>query len=529
MALPASVDYTSKDFESIRLRQQAMIRSVFPTWTDFQVTNFGNILTDMSAFVLDVIAFTQDNQAAESRIVTATQRRSLLALTKLINYVPELAAPATTDETFTATGLVNNATIPAGTVIKTATDAVPFQLLSPLLLTPGAPSNTGTVENSTTETQLYTGTGLPSQTLALPLSPFLSVVSVALGGSWTKVDNFLFSSATDKAYTVNVDNNDIATLAFGDGVNGLMPTGSMTVTYKIGGGAAGNVAAESITEIDGVILDTLGNLVNLVAINNEAASGGQDRESNASIKLRAPLSITNPTSSIARTDFEVHAIEVPGVNRALMLTTNEDVSVADNSGRLYIVPSGNPPGDPSVVKIDQVRLQFEGDTQARPPFPKPLTFSINVRGAQYVLFTVTAKIFLKKNFVPATVAGNIRAAMAQFFNPIVEDAARAETLGVEIGAQNPLIDFGYYLRLANASDTATTGFIELSDLMDVVHDVEGVRGIGTLPEHFTVTAERVIGSVFLATDEHVDVALADADFPKYDSMIIIDLDTGASI
>ncbi len=526
MALPSSSDFTNKDFDSLWLREQALIRSVFPTWTDFSITNFGNILAQLSAFTLDVLTFYQDNQAGESRITTATQRRSLIALAKLLGYTPALAAAATAEVTFTATGLANNCTIPAGTVIKTATDAIPFQLLSSVLLTPGAPSNHGTVENSVTQTpQLYNGTGQPNQSLPLPQPGFLAVVSVTLGGGWTQVPNFLFSSSTDPVYTLTVDNNDVATLTFGDGVNGAMPSGAMTVVYKTGGGSIGNITPGSITQIDGVLLDSLGNTVAVTATNPLASTGGVDRESNASIRLRAPLSIRNPTSSIARTDFEDNALRIASVGRALMVTGQEVPTIPDNRGILYVVPvGGSVPGDATAALLEQVRLQFDGDTQARPPFPKPLTFGLDVKSAIYVDFDIAVKIFLKKNAVGSTVAAAIRAAMTNFFAPIVTDPEWADRLGVEVGARNPGIDFGLNLKQINALTSAPQGMMELSDVMDVVVRVPGVRGISTIDTEFDWIATRVGGTVLALG--HVDATLGDTDFPRYSSIAITDKDTG---
>ena len=95
MALLAqATDYTDKDFDSLRLRLQNLVRSVFPEWTDFNVASFGNLLVELYAFVGDVIGFYQDNQARESRIATATQRKNLIALTKLLGFRPAVAARA---------------------------------------------------------------------------------------------------------------------------------------------------------------------------------------------------------------------------------------------------------------------------------------------------------------------------------------------------------------------------------------------------------------------------------------------------
>ena len=66
-------------------------------------------------------------------------------------------------------------------------------------------------------------------------------------GAFTEVDSFLDSGPNDRHFLVRVDQNDRATLRFGDGRNGLPPSGTVTVRYKTGGGTSGNV---------GLLLDT---------------------------------------------------------------------------------------------------------------------------------------------------------------------------------------------------------------------------------------------------------------------------------
>jgi hypothetical protein len=99
--LAQATDYTDKDFDSLRLRLQSLVGSVFPDWTDFNVANFGNVLLEMYAFVGDVLTFYQDNQASKSRLLTATQRKNLIGLTKLLGFRPAGARAATAEEVFT--------------------------------------------------------------------------------------------------------------------------------------------------------------------------------------------------------------------------------------------------------------------------------------------------------------------------------------------------------------------------------------------------------------------------------------------
>lgn len=84
--LPESIDYTDKDFDALRARLIALIKCHFPDWTDFDVASFGNLLVELYAYVGDVPTFYQDNLARESPLVTATQRKSVMALAKMLGY-----------------------------------------------------------------------------------------------------------------------------------------------------------------------------------------------------------------------------------------------------------------------------------------------------------------------------------------------------------------------------------------------------------------------------------------------------------
>ncbi len=146
--LAQATDYTSKDVDSLRLRLQSLVRSVFPDWTDFNVASFGNILLELYAFVGDVLTFYQDNQARESRLLTATQRKNLIALTKLLGFRPAGAAAATVTETFTlAAPPVADVTFPASTRVQTASVTAPiaFQLLADVVIPAGTSPPTATV------------------------------------------------------------------------------------------------------------------------------------------------------------------------------------------------------------------------------------------------------------------------------------------------------------------------------------------------------------------------------------------------
>ena len=176
--LPESVDYTDKDFDALRARLIALIKSVFPDWTDFDVASFGNLLVELYAYVGDVLTFYQDNLARESRLVTATQRKSVMALAKMLGYRLQGAQAATAEVWLSLARVpVASVTIPVGTVLRTqeVTEPVRFQLLAPAVIAPGAdpPRVVAVVENSKTYTQLFDARGLADLELHLDYAPYL--------------------------------------------------------------------------------------------------------------------------------------------------------------------------------------------------------------------------------------------------------------------------------------------------------------------------------------------------------------------
>lgn len=491
------VDYTDKDLASIRARLYALVGSVFPEWTDQNVANFGNVLVELYAFVGDLLTFYQDRQAAESRIATATQRRSLLGLAKLIGFAPPGATAATADVTFSLPAAVaGDVPIPAGTIVKTAdvTEPVEFQLLVAAVIPAGLTTTTTSVENSAPAEDTFTSSGLPNQTLSLSATPYLdgSALVTAADGAYTQVDNFLSSTALDRHFVVVVDQNDRATLRFGNGVSGAVPVGTVTVVYKTGGGAKGSVPAGALRVVEGTFTDTFGTPVQLAVTNAAPATPGADRMSNAAIRVRAPASLRAPVTSVARPDFEVNALRLTAVARALMLSSDEDPAVPENEGNLFIVPSGG--GVPSLELKAQVL------EQVTVIYPCPLTFVVNVLDPLYLTVNVEARVYRRAGFSRALVRANIEASLRAWF-----------ALDTADGSPNANVDFGAnYVNADGASDPR----LPWSDLFNAVRDTAGVRKVDPGPTGFLLNGQRD------------DLTMLSAEFPLLGTVTLIDADTG---
>jgi predicted phage baseplate assembly protein len=335
---------------------------------------------------------------------------------------------------------------------------------------------------------------LPNQEVVLPATPFLdgSAVVAAGNGGYVEVRNFLGSAAADRHFTVVVDQNDRATLRFGNGINGAIPSGTITVRYKTGGGAKGNVNAGTLTKLEGGFTDDNGAPVAVSVTNPQPASGGADRQTLAQIRALAPESIRVLNRTVSREDFEINARRLAGVARALMLTSNEDGGIAENTGILYIIPRGG--GLPSQALMDQVKHQVTG------VFPCTLTFQVSVQAPVYLVVAVEATVFLRQGANAATVRAGIQRALGDFFAVSLAD-----------GTPNPNVDFGFNLKDAEGNPA---GEIALSDVFNAVRDVTGVRKIGDGPGDFLLNGARE------------DLPIGVREFPVLGAVTLVNGNTG---
>ena len=496
--LPDSLDMTDKDFDALRGRLIALVQSVFPDWTDFSVASFGNILLELYAFVGDVITYYLDNQVRESRLVTATQRKNVIALAALLGYRLPGASAATAEVVFSLVHYAAAAVrIPAGTVVRTreVTDPIRFQLLADVLIAAGATRASGLVESSQTHTQVFDTQGLANLDVALDYTPYLdgSVVVSAGNGTYVERASLLGSGPNDRHCVVLVDQNDRATVRFGNGANGAPPTGTLTITYKTGGGVVANVDAGRIVVIEGAFTDAFGRAVQITATNPAAASGGTDRQSIAAAKQLAPESLRTLTRSVTREDFETNARRIASVARALMLTSNEDPSIDENSGILYVIPQGG--GLPTPALRNRVLRQV---TEV---YPSTLTFQVSVQNPVYKRVDVEARVYLRQGTASSTVRDRIKANLAAMFRVSNPD-----------GTPNLDVDFGFNVKDADGSPA---GDVAWSDVFNTVRDTEGVRKMGDLHGDLKLNGLPA------------DVTLAIREFPVLGTVTIVSGDTGA--
>jgi Baseplate J-like protein len=131
------------------------------------------------------------------------------------------------------------------------------------------------------------------------------------GNEWKLVDDLGLYGPDDPVYVYDAAS---ARLRFGDGVAGRLPIPTepkaVIVTYRVGGGEAGNLASGLQWSVDNAGAGTL------KAWNVVAAAGGLDAETLDQVRQRAPEVLKSTGRAITAADFEEIATQTPGTTVA---------------------------------------------------------------------------------------------------------------------------------------------------------------------------------------------------------------------
>lgn len=441
MAITApQIVYTTREFEEIRQELINFAQAQFPgdsAWNDFLESNSGVVILEMFAFVGDILNFYQDRQANEAFIDRVQTIKNMISLCKLIGYRLKTSTAATAVETLTFPASPNTIVIPVGLQFQSPSSGQIYQVVddtlngrpAPQNLTPGTTSTTVTIKNIQTRTETFVSPGIPKLALKLQSTPFIdeavvnedftvtALTKVYVDSTlWQQVDNFLDSTITSQQYIVSVDENGFASVIFGDGNNGAIPieSSNIVVSYFTGGGSIGNANDDTITSIVTFIQDLAGNIIDAVATNTDAATGGTDQEDIEHARFAAPASLKVKFRTVAREDFIINSELVPGVARAQVLTVNEFPSMQQNTAWVYIAPTitdSTPIGTTAPTSLlDAVK------TQLTVTYPTTITLNVDVFSAVYVPVDVAATVYLESsvNWYDMNVA--ITEALANYFD-----------------------------------------------------------------------------------------------------------------
>jgi predicted phage baseplate assembly protein len=131
--------------------------------------------------------------------------------------------------------------------------------------------------------------------------------------AWAERETLFGATPTDRAYTLDVDEQGRNFVAFGDGVRGArLPSGvnNVRASYRKGLGLGGNVAADKLTQL---VTRPLG----LKSVSNPlAAEGGTDPEPESAARQSIPLTTRTLGRAVSLIDYEDFARGFSGIAKA---------------------------------------------------------------------------------------------------------------------------------------------------------------------------------------------------------------------
>lgn len=464
------------DYNGFKNSLFQIAKAQFPQWTDTLESNQGVMFIEWLAFIAGNIAYTQNFHARQAFVPTVTEAKNLEKLAKQFAYTIPNNTSATVDVVISnadAVPFLNDVVIPTGTQILTsgATSLI-FETVQNLLIPAGAVSGTVGAKHQETKIETDIADGTIDYRTRMTYSPFItdSMDVVVDGVTWAEVDNFLDSNSLSEHYVVEVDSDQVATVIFGDGVNGKIPlaNSALTFTYKVGGGTVGNVSPGSITEIPGIFYDVNNNLVDLVVNNPLPATGGGDREAIAVTKLRMPASLASKEITIDYEDFETNIKSVAGVARVTVRTVNDDPNIPENTVYCFILPTL---GDVLSAALEAEILA------AMENYPRPLTQSMYLIGPAFKTIDLEIQdLVVDEDFADGT--GTKASALITLTNNVFDVGDEVVVNGVSFVAN---VDFVVGIDLiATASNLAAAINASLDSLLQ---DIEAI------PVNNTVTVQ----------------------------------------
>ena len=140
--------------------------------------------------------------------------------------------------------------------------------------------------------------------------PAIFLKESGTSGQWEAANDLLGCGPTDKKFVVEINNDGIASIRFGDDKHGLRPASGteFRAVYRVGNGVIGNVGAETLTHLicNDPALNTDGSIIRKVW-NPLPAQGGTEPESIEQVRQNAASAMRTQERAVTPEDYAVVA------------------------------------------------------------------------------------------------------------------------------------------------------------------------------------------------------------------------------
>lgn len=412
-----TIDYTRRDFNTIKDDLLRRASSVFPAWTDRDPSDFGMLFVDLWAYMGDVLHYYVDRAANEAFLSTATQRESVLAIANLLDYRPNSRSAAYATVYLQNVSPSETFSLPEETVL--VGDGFTCYTTAAVTVPPSTTVSVTVVEGSFVRDEtLGVVTGIPSQTFLIPVT---SVVSSSIR-LFVKEDNVLkteyryvnsLSEASfgERVFTTYTDANNNTQVILGNSINGFIPPANATVlvSYSTSSGSAGNYGANAVVGFKRSISSSL------KISSSTAFVNGADEESIESLRSSIPVRTRPQNRAVTLDDFIDLTISTPGVYKASATYASPSAAYASGSVTVYPVPYQSDYATTTAASIP-ISAALQDELVAKLT-PKAL-LGVDVLVANSVTLVpvnITADVHVNERYVTGWVINDVHTALMNLF------------------------------------------------------------------------------------------------------------------
>ena len=315
------VGYLDRSAEQIKEAVKQKMITVLPELYDESDNNPQNIIIDIFAGMTEMLNYYIDSYARESFIGTAQMYKSMVNLTRVLDYRIKTNYPPTVDLRFT---LNEPATVDIQIPRNTAVTNGQFNYLTDK----DAVIPAGETEVMVSASQrilnylqiIGVSNGDPNQVYNIPSDYIQGTAHISLGNGdvYNLVDSFYNQGPSDMSFIVDVTEDREIYVKFGDKLNGMIPQQGENIylTYESTNGSIAFATANTLNTILSTI--TLPTGKELSVTNPKNSTIGAGIENIESIRRNAPLSVRTLNVAITRADVEDLAKGYNGIRHAYL-------------------------------------------------------------------------------------------------------------------------------------------------------------------------------------------------------------------
>lgn len=339
------IGYLERSYKQIKNSLITKLTNSVPEITDHSESNILIIILSMFAGLTEQLNYYVDLRARESFLSTARKFSSVYKLTRILDYRIKSFLAASVDIYITYVDedgvpviTTEEAIIPSGTVIRTL-NGIPFVSVKTISVPAG--SSYAIVPTRQWEKvddeELGITTNQPLQSYQIPGAYVNNTLELTIDDvPWILQSTLARSLPTDKHYIVDVNQDEIPLVRFGNGINGAIPPANKTIIadyYTTQGKSGNDISEDTINQLDGVLV-LPAPAVGIIVTNKLQPVGGADIETVEEIRNNAPLTIRTLERAVTIQDFKDLLVTAPGVAKGEVIY-NCGIKVNN-----YIAPNG---------------------------------------------------------------------------------------------------------------------------------------------------------------------------------------------